>query len=44
MFWQLARFARRLHGMIEAAARQNALVPVDPLARAALPVGPPRTV
>jgi glycosyltransferase involved in cell wall biosynthesis len=40
--WQLARFARRLHGMIESAAHQGALVPVDPLSRP-LPIGPPRT-
>jgi len=40
--WQLARFARRLHGMIEDAAAESALVPVAPLARS-LPVGSPRT-
>ena len=32
--WQLARFARRLHAMIEAASRECALVPVEPVARA----------
>ncbi|HYM72632.1 MAG TPA: glycosyltransferase [Stellaceae bacterium] len=41
--WQLFILAGRLHGLIEAAARDAQLVPVDPLARAALPVGPPRT-
>ena len=40
--WQLALFARRLHSIIEAAARETALVPVAPLSRA-LPIGPPRT-
>jgi glycosyltransferase involved in cell wall biosynthesis len=42
--WQLALFARRLHWFIEAAARETELVPVDPLARAPLSVGSPRTV
>jgi O-antigen biosynthesis protein len=41
--WQLALFARRLHRLIETAARQAALAPVAPLARGPLPVGPPRT-
>ncbi len=41
--WQLALFARRLHVMIEAAARQSALIAVEPLPRA-LPIGPPQTV
>jgi len=40
--WQLALFARRLHAMIETAARESALVPVAPLA-GALSLGPPRT-
>jgi hypothetical protein len=39
---QLLLFARRLHRMIEVAAQQSALVPVQPLARV-MPVGPPRT-
>jgi len=41
--WQLALFARRLHGLVEEAARETALVPVSPLARAPLPIGPPKT-
>ncbi len=41
--WQLALFARELHRLIEAAAQERGLVPVDPLARAPLPVGPVRT-
>jgi glycosyltransferase involved in cell wall biosynthesis len=40
--WQLALFARRLHAIIEEAARETALVPVAPLARI-LPAGSPRT-
>jgi O-antigen biosynthesis protein len=40
--WQLALFARRLHAMIEEVARETALIPVEPLARA-LPIGSPRT-
>ena len=40
--WQLALLARRLHAIIEAAAHETALVPVEPLAWA-LPVGSPRT-
>ena len=41
--WQLAVFARRLHGLIEDAAGEAALIPVAPLPRPPLPVGPPRT-
>ncbi|MBV8776150.1 MAG: hypothetical protein JO258_03040, partial [Alphaproteobacteria bacterium] len=41
--WYLTLFARRLHGLVEEAAREVDLVPVDPVARAPLPVGPPRT-
>jgi hypothetical protein len=40
--WQLARFARRLHGLVEAAAHDNALIPVEPLAPRSAPLGPPR--
>ena len=40
--WQLMLFAHRLHAIIEAAARETALVPVAPLSRA-LPIGSPRT-
>jgi glycosyltransferase involved in cell wall biosynthesis len=40
--WQLALFARRLQAMIEVAAGESALVPVDPIDQP-LPVGPPRT-
>ncbi|HVH80338.1 MAG TPA: glycosyltransferase [Stellaceae bacterium] len=39
----LALFARQLHGLIESAARECALTPVQPLARAPLPIGPPKT-
>ena len=41
--WQLALFARQLHGLIEAASREVELVPVQPLARALLSVGPAKT-
>ncbi len=40
--WQAAVFAGRLHQIIEAAAHETGLVPVDPVARP-LPVGAPRT-
>ena len=33
--WQLGRFARRLHAIIERASRDGALVPVEPVTRAA---------
>ena len=42
--WQLVTFGRLMHRIIEAVARQARLVPVDPIARAPLPIGPPRTV
>jgi O-antigen biosynthesis protein len=41
--WQLSLFARRLHGLVEDAARETGLVPVAPLARAPLPIGPAKT-
>ncbi len=41
--WQLAVFAGRLHRIVEAAAHETGLTPVDPLTRP-LPVGSPRTV
>ena len=41
--WQLSVFANQLHRIVEAAARETGLVPVDPLTRPALSVGPPRT-
>jgi hypothetical protein len=41
--WQLVLFARRLHGLVEDAARETELVPVAPLARSPLPIGPPKT-
>jgi hypothetical protein len=40
--WQAVVFAGRLHQIIEAAAHETGLVPVDPVARP-LPVGAPRT-
>jgi glycosyltransferase involved in cell wall biosynthesis len=40
---QLGLFARRLHGLVEQAAREVDLVPVEPVAPAPLPVGSPRT-
>jgi hypothetical protein len=43
LFWQGAVFGGRLHRLIEAAAREAGLLPVDPLARTAAPVGPQRT-
>ncbi len=41
--WQVAVLARRMHELIEAASREVDLVPVAPLGRAPLPVGPPQT-
>jgi len=41
--WQLSLFTRRLHGLVEVVADECELIPADPVARAALPVGPPRT-
>jgi glycosyltransferase involved in cell wall biosynthesis len=41
--WQLARFARLMHRIIETVARQAGLMPAEPAARAALPIGRPRT-
>jgi hypothetical protein len=41
--WQLALFARRLHRIVETAADESGLVPVDPVARAAIAVGRPHT-
>jgi O-antigen biosynthesis protein len=41
--WQVALFARQLHGFVEAASREVGLVPVEPVARAPLPVGSPKT-
>ena len=40
--WQAAVFGGRLHRLAEAAADEAGLIPVDPLARGALPVGSPR--
>ena len=41
--WQLARFGRLMHRIVEAVARQARLMPAEPLARPALPIGRPRT-
>lgn len=42
--WQLATFGRLMHRIIETVAGHAKLVPVDPIVRAPLPFGPPRTV
>ncbi|HWB50625.1 MAG TPA: glycosyltransferase, partial [Stellaceae bacterium] len=41
--WQLALLAGQLHRLVELASREVALIPVAPLAPAALPVGSPKT-
>lgn len=41
--WQLVTFGRLMHRIIEAVARQAKLMPAEPIARAALPIGKPRT-
>ncbi len=43
MVWQLVGFGRLMHRIVEAVARQMPLIPVEPLARAPLPVRAPRT-
>jgi hypothetical protein len=40
--WQLARFGQLMHRIVEAVARQARLVPAEPIARPALPIGRPR--
>jgi glycosyltransferase involved in cell wall biosynthesis len=40
--WQLARFGLLMHHIVEAVARQARLIPAEPLARPALPIGKPR--
>ncbi len=42
--WQLSRFARRVHALVEAAAHQCALVPVEPAGRRSAPLGAARVV
>jgi O-antigen biosynthesis protein len=42
--WQLATFGRLMHRIIEAVAQQAQLVPADPIARTARPIGAPRPV
>jgi hypothetical protein len=42
--WQLFAFGQMMHRIIETVAGHAKLVPVDPVARAPLPFGPPRTV
>ena len=42
VLWQIAVYAGRLHRLIEAAAREAGLVPVDPITRGAPPAGPAR--
>jgi glycosyltransferase involved in cell wall biosynthesis len=42
-FWQAAVFGGRLHRLIEAAAREAGLTPVDPIGRAPQSISPPRT-
>ena len=41
--WQLARFGRLMHWIVEAVARQAGLMPAEPIARPVLPIGKPRT-
>jgi GT2 family glycosyltransferase len=42
--WQLVTFGRLMHRVVEAVAGQARLVPVEPLDRAPLPIGTPRTI
>ena len=44
MVCQLVGYGRLMHRIIEAVAKQVPLIPVEPLARAALPIRTPRTV
>jgi hypothetical protein len=44
MVCQLVGFGRLMHRIVEAVAKQAQLVPVEPLARAPLPIRAPRTV
>jgi O-antigen biosynthesis protein len=44
MGWQLVGFGRLMHRIIEAVAKPMPLIPVEPLARAPLPISAPRTV
>ena len=41
--WQLAAFGRLMHRIIEAVARQAALLPAEPISTKPLPIGGPRT-
>ncbi len=41
--YQTASFGRLMHRIVEAVATQAQLVPVEPLARAPLPIGSPQT-
>src|SRR3954454_8672512 len=43
IFWQLATFGRLMHRIVEAVARHARLLPAEPIARPALPIGKPRT-
>jgi glycosyltransferase involved in cell wall biosynthesis len=42
--WQLATFGRLMQRMVEAVAGHAGLMPVEPVTRAPLPIGTPRTV
>ena len=42
--WQLAIFGRLMQRIVEAVAKHAGLMPVEPLARAPLPIGTPRTI
>jgi len=42
--WQLVTFGRLMQRIVEAVAGQARLVPVEPLRRAPLPIGTPRTI
>jgi glycosyltransferase involved in cell wall biosynthesis len=42
IFWQLVKFGRLMHRIVEAVARQARLMPAEPIALPALPLGKPR--
>jgi O-antigen biosynthesis protein len=42
--WQLTRFGRLMHRIVEAVARQARLIPAEPIARPVPPLGRPRTI
>jgi hypothetical protein len=42
--WQLVTFGRLMHRVVETVAGQARLLPVEPIGRAPLPIGTPRTI